>query len=285
MQRDARIQKEIEEKNKPKGNVNRQAQEVQRVSTRDAKRGGYVSNPIIDNIVAGGAGSAAPIDTDGDGEVTIKDRGINALIAMGIINAPRTVKNSKKRTQESLHVENGMRRGMLTDKYIGDKNGIPQELEQFGQNFSKYSNNPKEAISHLIKEKRGQVRKALFHSEIGEIDLVWGKITNAEKHEGYGLAHIIDKHGEEIGKNIDDIIMGGKVAHKKGNTVEIVNDKYKAIIKLDWYGKEKTWVVTSFDIPHHQSITDGATFGKESDNLSSQDAISKIISNFTKKHK
>jgi hypothetical protein len=156
------------------------------------------------------------------------------------------------------------------DSKIADLIGIPQELEKFGKNYSKYKNNPKEAIEHLMDVKRGQVRSALYHPEIGEIDIAWGKVTDSDKHEGYGLAHIIDKHGEEVARNLDDIVMGGKVSRKKGNSVEIVNDDYMAVIKMDWYGKEKQWVVTTFDMPPYQSITDGMVSGGKSGNLSPQ---------------
>lgn len=156
------------------------------------------------------------------------------------------------------------------DAKISELTGIPQELEKFGKNYTKYKSNPKGAINHLIKVQRGQVRGALYHPEIGEIDIAWGKVTNPIEHEGYGLSHIIDKHGEEVARQLDDIVMGGKVTRQKGNSVEIVNNEYMAVIKLDWYGKEKQWVVTTFDMPPHQSITDDVVSGGKSGNLSPQ---------------
>lgn len=148
---------------------------------------------------------------------------------------------------------------MIDDSGIAKKLGIPQEVESFGRNFAQYKNDPKKAIEHLIEVKNGQVRGALYNPSLGEIDLVWGKVTNPVTHAGYGLAHIIDKHGMETAKKLDDIIMGGTLKREKGNTAEIVNDKYMASIKLDWLGKPKRWVVSAFDIqPPRQTITDDA---------------------------
>lgn len=148
---------------------------------------------------------------------------------------------------------------MIDDSGIAEKLGIPQEVESFGRNFAQYKNDPKKAIEHLIEVKNGQVRGALYNPSLGEIDLVWGKVTNPATHSGYGLAHIIEKHGMETAKKLDDIIMGGTLKREKGNTAEIVNDKYMASIKLDWLGKPKRWVVSAFDIqPPRQTITDDA---------------------------
>ena len=87
----------------------------------DNYRKGYVANPIIDNIVAGGAGSTVGTDTDGDGEVTAKDRGINALIAMGVVNAKAFTKNAGKKMAKSAPTKSGMKKGMLVGADEADK--------------------------------------------------------------------------------------------------------------------------------------------------------------------
>ena len=130
---------------------------------------------------------------------------------------------------------------------IAAQTGIPQELEQFGRNFAQFKNKPDDAIDFLIKEKNGQVRGALYHSNIGEIDLAYGKVTDTKKHEGYGLAHIIDKHGEEVARKLPDIVMGGKVIKKDANRAIIENNNYHAVIKLDWHNNDKRWAVTAYE--------------------------------------
>ena len=34
---------------------------------------------------------------------------------------------------------------------------------------------------------------AFNRQELGDIDLVWGEVTDAIKHKGYDLSHILDK--------------------------------------------------------------------------------------------
>lgn len=154
-----------------------------------------------------------------------------------------------------------------SDKDIDKLLGIPQELTSFGRNFSKFKNNPKGAIDHLIKVKNGQVRGALYHDEIGEIDIVWGKVIDPKEHTGYGLAHIIDKHGEDIARRLDDIIMGGKVIEKKGNRVVLKNDDDLGIVSLEWNKKDKKWVISAYE-PEKQISPDASTIAGKSDNLS-----------------
>jgi cell wall-associated NlpC family hydrolase len=154
-----------------------------------------------------------------------------------------------------------------SDKDIDKLLGVPQELTSFGRNFSKFKNNPKGAIDHLIKVKNGQVRGALYHDEIGEIDIVWGKVIDPKEHTGYGLAHIIDKHGEDIARRLDDIIMGGKVIEKKGNRVVLKNNESHGVVVLDWADKDKKWVMTAYE-PERQTLADVSTIAGKSDNLS-----------------
>jgi len=62
--------------------------------------------------------------------------------------------------------------------------------------------------------------------------------------------------------------MGAKLLRKKGNTVELINGEDLSVIKLDWKDKDKKWVVTTFERPPRQTITDDAALVGESGNLS-----------------
>lgn len=230
---------------------------------------------ITKTLTGAGVGGAIEQDYDGDGKITAKDRAIGA--ALGIVSFHTLTSKPAfaqyksfaeyafKQLEDKAMQGDPIAKSVLGVNYVVDdsgiakKLGIPQEVESFGRNFAQYKNDPKKAIEHLIKVKNGQVRGTLYNPSLGEIDLVWGKVTNPSTHSGYGLAHIIDKHGMETAKKLDDIIMGGTLKREKGNTAEIVNDKYMASIKLDWLGKPKRWVVSAFDIqPPRQTITDDA---------------------------
>lgn len=118
---------------------------------------------------------------------------------------------------------------------------VPSE---WGKSYSEFSGKPKEAIEKLMSEKSGYV-PAAFHKEgIGDIDLVYGEGGPT----GYGLAHISEKHGEEILKEIPSVIEKGSVdnKHKKFGRVYIKSDDKKIIVRLDWNGTSKSWLASAF---------------------------------------
>jgi hypothetical protein len=233
-----------------------------------------------DNLLAG---TIAGVDEDENGNITFDPEkfviGLGGYTAVkALAKNPTVQKELREYAQRALNeLDTKPHAQYLTgeqrmapfgkDALIEDLTGIPQELEKFGKNYAKYKSDPKGAINHLMNVQRGQVRGALYHPEIGEIDIVWGKVTDPIGHKGYGLAHIIDKHGEEIGQQLDDIVMGGKVFKKYGNRVWLKNDELNVIVGLDYLGKEKQWVVTSFD-PPHQTLADDADLSHESYSLS-----------------
>ena len=138
-------------------------------------------------------------------------------------------------------------------------------IKEFGTNYAEHYHSGESAIQKLISEAqahkesgakgefRGQVAGAFHRKELGDIDLVWGEVTDFEKHKGYGLAHIIDKHPEFDIFNIPKIIEKGKI-EKTYNGYNIVTDDY--IVGLNKGFKDKdgniindsnVWVVTSFE--------------------------------------
>lgn len=101
----------------------------------------------------------------------------------------------------------------------------------------------KDAIDFLIFRKKGEIRNALYHPQIGNIDLIWGK--SGEK--GYGLAKILEKHPEAI-KNLSESINRGKIVEELPERIIMINEEnnQRSIIDLQFNNKLKTWVVTSY---------------------------------------
>lgn len=64
----------------------------------------------------------------------------------------------------------------------------------FEKEFKGYSG--AKAIEKLLLEKQGFVQGAFSRNDIGDIDVVYGEVTDPKTHKGYGLAHIFDKHPE-----------------------------------------------------------------------------------------
>ena len=133
------------------------------------------------------------------------------------------------------------------------------EIGMFGPIFKQYAGKPKEAIKFLREMKTGECIDALHRDDIGDIDLVWGKVTDPVKHKGYGLSHIIDKHELEInrlGFDIEDfvpiVVQFGNFNLKKSDSQKIVfeSDGFRFVIALqkESKGKIKKWLLTAFDI-------------------------------------
>ncbi len=113
---------------------------------------------------------------------------------------------------------------------------------QFGSIYTRFKNKPTEAINHLLEVQKGEAKGALYRKDIGDIDLVWGK----SGPNGYGVAHILESHGENTVRNIPNIIKNG-VVKKIGDRLHIDTPDNRASVRLDWNGKEKKWVVTAFN--------------------------------------
>lgn len=112
-----------------------------------------------------------------------------------------------------------------------------------GPVFTEYRNDPEGAIKRLLHERTGDARAVWERQGLGTIDLIYGNANT-------GLAKIARKHPEMIGK-LPRLLRKGKLVRKPGaNKVFLVldgNPPEVAVIALDWYGAEKTWVVTSYE--------------------------------------
>ncbi|EMO1679270.1 hypothetical protein WCX37_001092 [Campylobacter upsaliensis] len=157
--------------------------------------------------------------------------------------------------------------------------------DEFGVNFEGFKG--KEAIEKLLEEKRGQVRGAFYKEGLGDIDLVWGEITDFEKHKGYGLAHILDKRksefveqgaseseaaqkAAEFAKNeINNIMENGKIINKANEATRIETQDYRLILKQNWKGEptKNKWLVTAYMKKEKGESISSSPFTKE-DNLS-----------------
>ncbi|WP_420266297.1 hypothetical protein [Candidatus Magnetominusculus dajiuhuensis] len=113
--------------------------------------------------------------------------------------------------------------------------------------YTQFKGKPDEAIEHLLKTKEGEAVGVLHRPEIGDIDLVWGKTGQ----KGYGLSHIIERHGEGILKILPEIVEKGDISYHKDNpkyaNMDMKTPDYRAVVRLDWSGKDKKWLLTVFD--------------------------------------
>lgn len=162
-------------------------------------------------------------------------------------------------------------------------------LEEFGTNYPQYYHKPQEAITHLLETKEGQVAGAFHKEGLGDIDLVWGKITDAENHKGYGLAHILDKRTAEFmqeglskeqaeikarefaTQTMPKIVEKGSIVENAGVKTIILKEgdsEFRVGLSKGFYGKgDNEWIITSYERknPNAQNF-DQATNSKELEN-------------------
>jgi len=124
----------------------------------------------------------------------------------------------------------------------------------FGPIYDQFKDEPKKAIKHLLKVQEGECINALYHDEIGYIDIVWGE--NNKDNIGYGLKHIYEKHGKEIerlGFKIEDFLplainFGVVVPSVDPKKVFIQNRYYKIVLSKEWKSEKKNLVITVYDL-------------------------------------
>jgi len=135
--------------------------------------------------------------------------------------------------------------------------------DAFGTAFPAFSGKPKEAIEHLLKVKEGHV-PAAFHKEgLGDIDLPWGK----EGKKGFGLAHIIERRNEQGVNGVDFVrqlphmIRDGSVEHRENypNRAYIVSKDNETVIRLEWDGKRRAWLLTAYPLEENGSRSSDRT--------------------------
>ena len=118
----------------------------------------------------------------------------------------------------------------------------------FGKEYKGFTG--KNAIEKLMMEKQGFVQNAFSRKDIGNIDVVYGEVTNPKTHKGYGLSHIFDKHPEMSADKIETVINKGKL-EKTYNGYNIKYDDFIVGINKGYkengeYISTDNWIVTSF---------------------------------------
>lgn len=126
----------------------------------------------------------------------------------------------------------------------------------FGPIYGQFKNQPKLAIKHLLKVKNGECSQALYREDIGYIDIVWGK-NDPETNKGFGLKHIVEKHGKsikELGFEIEDfipiVVQYGNLSVKKSDKKKLILESkaFRIVIQTRWNNQTKIFLLTAFDL-------------------------------------
>ena len=103
------------------------------------------------------------------------------------------------------------------------------------------------AIIFLTEQRGGIAVAALHHHTLGDIDLVWGR-EGDERNKGHGLAKIIKFHPEVVDgmQEIFNRMILIKYKGEKGFDISDKNKKYIATVRINYYGKDRRWLMTMF---------------------------------------
>lgn len=155
---------------------------------------------------------------------------------------------------EAVWAEYGLKRVLDGSAQVqGDSLHMPIP-EEFGPVFTGFERKPQKAVTKLLKEKTGCCPGVFYHKDVGPIGLAYGKPgEGTELKNGYGLSHIIAKHGEEGISSLLKVIQngrvfGGKEAPAKLDRIYISDGIALATLQKNWKGDKGsgTWTVTSF---------------------------------------
>ncbi|WP_233704105.1 putative barnase/colicin E5 family endoribonuclease [Helicobacter mesocricetorum] len=144
----------------------------------------------------------------------------------------------------------------LFEKYAKNQNEfLKANGEPFGINFKlpESKDKGKLALKVLSDAKMGQVKGVFFREDLkelsgnGEIDLVWGEVTNPQTHKGYGLAHIIDKHPDFDINLIPEIIERGKLINQNNMRYRLEFESYVIGLSSEFKGEKQNFIITAFE--------------------------------------
>ena len=159
----------------------------------------------------------------------------------------------RKETNEKKKVSSKVKTDTVAQ---GKKNAQNKIITgSFGTIYNQFQDKPKLAIQHLMKVQEGECPKALYRQDIGYIDIVWGE-NDPKTNKGYGLKHIVEKHGDSIkalGFNIEDfipiVVQYGNLTPSETNEEYLLeSNMFRVVVEKKAFGKQKLWILTAFDL-------------------------------------
>jgi hypothetical protein len=171
--------------------------------------------------------------------------------------APQPQPPKAETPEERLKREGDEARAWLKQN-LGDKPQFEREAGPHGPVTREFYHDAKGAIAWL-KQHHGEAVAALYHPEIGDIDLIWGYPGTLEKNfdDGYGLSHIIAKR-DHLGQtgivdNLQEILARLPVRQRTQNRIQLWDKEHRAAVRLDWDGQAKRWLLTLFKLDEPSS--------------------------------
>lgn len=175
----------------------------------------------------------------------------------------------KKAVDDSYGMVDNLIDGMSNTK-VGAAEIKPVGVGAFGNIYNQFRGKAKAAIEFLKKVRGGEAVGALYHKDIGDIDLVWGKEGTGHS-DGYGLSKLVKYHPEVL-DNLQEILNDMRVVSSSKNRVNLESETHKAGVRLTWDGERKSWLLTASkkETSASDKRTDTAATSLEGDTALSQ---------------
>ncbi len=111
-------------------------------------------------------------------------------------------------------------------------------------------------MAQLSKAGVGEIKSGLRHPELGSIDVPWGEPAKLDENgrritDGFGLAKVMQLHPEVIG-DLPDRLASTSVSRRSTNRIRLASPHLVAIVRLEFDGEPKTWLLTAFDPQERQ---------------------------------
>jgi len=109
----------------------------------------------------------------------------------------------------------------------------------------------KKIISDMMKDHTDRP-SAMYRDDVGSIEFPWGKEGNPKKdyEGGFGVSHIIAKHGEPVANKVVEVIAKGDIVKESGppngTRINIQYDGHTAILSLYKNGNHQAWLLTGW---------------------------------------
>ena len=117
--------------------------------------------------------------------------------------------------------------------------------DEWGTAYTSMSGKGLQAIEFLLKKQDGFVPAAFNRSDLGDIDIVYGRTGEGiDDDSGYGLAHIMKRHPDINWNKIVDVISNGSIRSGGKKKKIIISDDGKIILRVKQKGRN--WVISAF---------------------------------------
>ncbi|PNU05803.1 hypothetical protein A8V01_14655 [Novosphingobium guangzhouense] len=97
-----------------------------------------------------------------------------------------------------------------------------------------------EARDQLMGERGGEVPGALWHQDVGSIDVKWG-------NDKGGLSKIAEKHPEVL-EDLPALLEAMGVKSRSDNRIVLQSLDHKAVVRLDYDGQAQTWLLSAYQV-------------------------------------